>query len=296
MRTLVFLLASIVAMNTLNAKELAPVPLWPNGAPGALGHGPNDIPTLTPFLPDPAKATGAAMVICPGGGYAGLAPYEGKDYALWLNQYGVAGFVLKYRLGSHGYHYPVEFEDGTRAMRWVRAHASKWNLDAHRIGIMGSSAGGHLASMVLTHFDSGDPNALDLIRRESSRPDLGILCYPVITMGPWTHQGSKRNLLGPHPDPHLAWRLSSQLQVTPKTPPCFIWQTAADPTVPVENSLMFAEALQRAGVPFALHIYERGRHGLGLGDKPPFRHPLPWTKECLRWLHLHGFVKMEIGP
>src|SRR6202000_3100021 len=133
--------------------------LWPNGAPGALGTSTNDIPTITPYIADPTNATGAAMVICPGGGYAHLAPHEGNDYALWLNQHGVTCFVLKYRLGSSGYHNPAMIEDAARAVRWVRAHANDYKIDTHRVGIMGSSAGGHLASTLLTHFDAGNAEA-----------------------------------------------------------------------------------------------------------------------------------------
>jgi acetyl esterase/lipase len=199
--------------------------------------------------------------------------------------------VLKYRLGLAGYHYPVEFEDGTRAMRWVRAHAADYKIDPHRVGIMGSSAGGHMASMQLTHFDSGNPNSDDPVERQSSRPDLGILCYPVITMGEFAHQGSKDNLLGKHPSDKLVKRLSSELQVTTNTPPCFIWCTYEDKTVPVENSLMFAEALRKNHVPFDLHIYQKGGHGMGLKDKPPFAHPHPWAGDCLFWLTAQDFVE-----
>jgi len=266
--------ALAVLISTLimsRAEVLSPIPLWPDGAPGALGTRSQDIPTLTPYLPDAIPqggTTGAAMVICPGGGYAHLAPHEGNDYALWLNQHGITCFVLKYRLGSGGYHYPVEFEDGTRAMRWVRAHAADYKIDPHRVGIMGSSAGGHMASMQLTHFDSGNTNSDDPVERQSSRPDLGILCYPVISMGEYAHQGSKENLLGKHPSGKLVKLLSSELQVKTNTPPCFIWSTYEDKTVPVENSLMFAEALRTNHVPFDLHIYQKGSHGMGLKDKP----------------------------
>jgi acetyl esterase/lipase len=273
------------------AQIQTPIPLWPNGAPGALGTNVNDIPTLTPYLPDATNATGAAMVICPGGGYDHLAPHEGNDYALWLNQHGVTCFVLKYRLGSHGYHYPAEFQDVTRAMRWARAHVVNYKIDPERIGIMGSSAGGHLASTLMTHFDLGDTNSSDEIERQSSRPDLGVLCYAVITMGKFTHQGSKENLLGKNPSPGLVKYLSSELQVKTNTPPCFIWCTYEDNTVPVENSLMFAEALRKNHVPFALHIYQKGGHGMGLKDKPPFAHPHPWAGDCLFWLKAQGFVK-----
>jgi len=274
----------------LHAEIQPPLPLWPNGAPGALGTSSNDIPTLTAYLPDPTNVTGAAMVICPGGGYAHLAPHEGNDYALWLNQHGVAGFVLKYRLGSSGYRHPAMLQDAERAVRTVRANAAQWHIDPKRVGIMGSSAGGHLASTLMTHFEPGDTNAADPIERESSRPDLGILCYPVITFGEFAHVGSRDNLLGKNPSPELVKLLSNELQVTKNTPPCFIWQTFDDKTVPVENSLLFATALRRAGVPFDLHIYQHGRHGLGLDDKPPFNHPHPWAADCLFWLKAQGFV------
>jgi acetyl esterase/lipase len=267
-----------------------PIPLWPGGAPGALGTYTNDIPTLTPYLPEPASATGAALVICPGGGYTGLAAHEGNDYALWLNQHGVAGFVLKYRLGSSGYRHPAMLQDAARAVRLVRAQAGDWKIDPKRVGIMGSSAGGHLASTLLTHFDSGNPAAADPIERQSSRPDIGILCYAVISMGQYTHGGSKNALLGPNPSPELVQLLSNELQVTTNTPPCFLWTTFEDRTVPMENSMLFASALRKNNVPFALDIYQKGGHGLGLADKPPFSHPHPWAADCLVWLQTQKFV------
>jgi acetyl esterase/lipase len=261
------------------------ISLWPEGAPGALGKDDKDIPTLTPYPANPAEASGAAMVVCPGGGYGGLAPHEGKDYALWLNEHGITAFVLEYRLGANGYRHPRMLEDAARALRLVRGRADEWKVDPKRIGIMGSSAGGHLASTLLTHFDSGDPGAMDPIERQSSRPDLGILCYPVISMGPNTHEGSKNNLLGKDPAPELVKLLSNELQVTAKTPPCFVWHTWEDKAVKVENSLEFAAALQKAGVPFDLHIYQKGAHGIGLANGHP------WTKDCLFWLKTQGFVK-----
>ena len=267
------------------------IPLWPNGAPGALGNTTNDIPTVTPYLPEPTNATGAAMVICPGGGYGGLAPHEGKGYALWLTQHGVTCFVLKYRLGSHGYRHPAMLNDAARAVRWVRAHADDYKIDSHRVGIMGSSAGGHLASTLLTHFDEGDKKSSDVVERLSSRPDLGILCYAVISMGEFAHRGSRNNLLGTNPPPALWKSLSNELQVTTDTPPCFLWTTLEDQSVLMENTMMFAEALRKNHVPFALHIYEKGRHGLGLNDLPPFLHPHPWAADCLFWLKERGYSK-----
>jgi len=273
------------------AEMQSPVPLWPDGAPGARGTNATDIPTLTTFLPDGTNATGAAMVICPGGGYAGLASHEGKDYALWLNQHGITCFVLKYRLGSGGYHHPAMLNDATRAVRWVRAHAGEFKLDTHRVGIMGSSAGGHLAATLMTHFVAGDTNAAEVIEQQDSRPDLGILCYPVISMGGFTHGGSKENLLGKNPAPELVALLSNELQVTPSTPPCFLWTTFEDTLVPIENTLMFAAALQKNHVPFDLHVYQKGGHGMGLGDRvAPFVHAHPWANDCLFWLRQHKFA------
>ena len=289
------ILAALLAVGSMtvwsNAQMKDPIPLWPDGAPGALGNEAKDIPTLTLYLAEATSASGAAIVICPGGGYGGLAAHEGQDYALWLNQQGVSGFVLKYRLGSGGYRHPRMLEDAARAVRLVRAHASEWRVDPKRIGVMGSSAGGHLASTLLTHFDSGNPDAADAIARQSSRPDVGILCYAVITMGKYTHQGSKNNLLGKDPSPELVKLLSNELQVTSQTPPTFVWHTAEDSAVPVENSLDFAAALRRAKVPFDLHVYQKGRHGIGLADKAPFSNPHPWAKDCVFWLKQQGFVK-----
>lgn len=260
-------------------------PLWENGAPGALGNEAKDIPTLTVYPAAEGTATGAAMVICPGGGYGGLAGHEGKDYAEWLAKNGVTSFVLKYRLGSGGYKHPRMLEDAARALRTVRARASEWGVDAARIGIMGSSAGGHLASTLLTHFDGGKPEAEDPIEKQSSRPTLGILCYPVVTFGDKTHQGSKKNLIGENPPEELVTLLSNEKQVTKETPPTFLWHTMEDTAVPAENSMLFAMALQANKVPYELHIYEKGRHGIGLANGHP------WTEQCLRWLKLHEFVK-----
>ena len=268
----------------------SPIPLWPQGAPGALGKEEKDIPALTPYPVAGSTTPTAAVVVCPGGGYGGLASHEGKDYALWLNQQGISAFVLRYRLGSQGYRHPRMLEDASRAVRWVRFNASQYQVDSKRVGIMGSSAGGHLASTLLTHFDPGNTAATDPIDRASSRPDFGILCYPVITMGTNTHQGSKNNLLGKDPSPELVKLLSNELQVTPETPPTFIWHTWEDKAVKVENSLEFASALQRNGVPFDLHIYQNGRHGIGLADQPPFKKAHPWSRDLFFWLKQRGLA------
>lgn len=265
------------------------VRLWPGDAPGALGTKPEDVPTLTPFLVK-HEGPGPAIVICPGGGYGMLADHEGATYAQYLNTQGISCFVLKYRLGSNGYRHPAMLQDASRAVRLVRSKAAQWKIDPKRVGVMGSSAGGHLASTLLTHFDKGDPNAKDPADKESSRPDIGILCYAVISMGPNTHQGSKDNLLGPNPSSELVKGLSNELQVTPNTPPCFIWHTQEDGAVKVENALEFAAALQQNHVQFDLHIYQNGGHGIGLADGPPFQHVHPWAKDLIFWLRERKFV------
>ena len=265
-------------------------PLWPNGAPGALGKEDKDIPTLTPFFPSAAKASEAAMVVLPGGGYGGLAAHEGKDYALWLNEQGITAFVLKYRLGPAGYRHPAMLQDAARSIRLVRAKASEWNLDPKRIGIMGFSAGGHLASTAGIHFDGGTASAADPIDRVSSRPDFMILCYPVISfITPYAHRGSMRNLLGENPDPKLAASLSNETQVTPQTPPTFLFHTTGDTGVPPENSVLFYLALRKAGVPAEMHIYERGEHGVGLALFDPVLSSWPGRLEG--WLRLNGWTR-----
>lgn len=288
------ILALLATLAALAVGALAQeIPLWPQGAPGALGTEPKDIPTVTFFPADAQTASGAALVICPGGAYAKLAEHEGRGYAEFFAKNGVACFVLKYRLGSDGYRHPRMLEDAARAVRFVRSKAADFKIDTKRVGIVGSSAGGHLASTLATHFDAGNPAAADPIDRESSRPDLAVLCYAVITMGDNTHAGSRKNLLGDNPSPELVRSLSNELQVTPQTPPCFIWHTWEDPVVKVENSLDFAVALKKAGVPFDLHIYQKGGHGLGLGKNlPPGQH-LPWTGDCIYWLKAQGFIKQD---
>ena len=274
-----------------NAHSHPEFPLWKDGTPGALGTTPDDIPTLTPYLPEAGEASGAAIVVCPGGAYGYLAGHEGRAYAEWLRANGVAAFVLKYRLGTNGYRHPAMLHDAARALRTVRAGAQEWRLDAKRVGIIGSSAGGHLAATLLTHFDSGTPASKDPVERVSSRPDVGILCYPVISMEAITHEGSKVNLLGEAPSPQLVDDLSNENRVTTETPPCFMFHTWEDDGVQIENALAFASALQAHGVRFDLHVYEAGGHGMGLGKDardPTKLHP--WTSDCLYWLRLHGFV------
>lgn len=267
----------------------SPIPLWINGAPGALGDQPQDIPTLTRFDPAPGKANGASLLVLPGGGYQHLAPHEGEGYARWFARHGITCHVLKYRLGSDGYRHPCMLQDAARALRMVRMFARQEGLDPARVGIIGSSAGGHLASTLLTHFDAGQPDHADPFERESSRPDFGILCYPVISGVSFPHQGSFKNLLGENAPAELVRSLSNELNVTKETPPTYIWHTADDGAVPVQNALLFADALQRAGVPFDLHVYEHGRHGLGLpvtnAEAPP------WDVNCLFWLKQRDVIR-----
>lgn len=272
------------------------LPLWPaaggdrNPAPGAQGTEDRDIPTITAYLPRAVAPGTPAVVVCPGGGYTGLAMnHEGRQVANYLNSLGIAAFVLKYRLGPR-YHHPVELGDAQRAIRTLRAKAGEWGLAADRIGIMGFSAGGHLTASASTHFDAGKPDAADPIERVSSRPDFAILGYPVISLvEPWTHQGSKKALLGDNPDPALAKSLSGENAVTAETPTTFIFQTNADTTVPAENSLVYFLALRKAGVKAEMHIFETGPHGVGLAGNDPALSE--WSRLLTNWLRVKGVIK-----
>ncbi len=269
-----------------------PSPLWPGPAPGARGTADDDRPTLTVYRPDASRRTGATLLILPGGAYSGLAAHEGQGYAERFAADGITCYVLRYRLGSKGYRHPVMLQDAARALRTVRAWARRDGLDPAKVGVIGSSAGGHLASTLATHFDDGDPQSADPVERVSSRPDVVILCYPVITMkDPYAHSGSRRALLGEAPSADLIDDLSNETRVTSRTPPTFVWHTVEDRSVPVENSLLFAAALRRTGVPFALHVFEPGAHGLGVGR--PGRPAPPWYDLCLGWLRLRSFVPAE---
>ena len=224
-----------------------------------------------------------AVVVCPGGGYRGLAmDHEGRQIALWLNSQGIAAFVLKYRLGPR-YRHPAMLQDAQRAIRTVRARASSLGLAPNRVGIWGFSAGGHLASTAGTHFDDGNAGSADPIERAGSRPDFMVLAYPVISFTTeYVHRGSRTNLLGDNPDPALIEKLSSEKQVTARTPPAFLFHTNADKDVPPENSVLFYLALRRAGVPAEMHIYEEGPHGVGLA---PFDAALSsWPARLADWL------------
>jgi acetyl esterase/lipase len=288
-----FLLLLALVPLTLSATErpTEPLRLWSGQAPESLGDADKDTPTLTPFWPDAAKATGAAVIVFPGGGYRSLAAHEGTPFAQWLASQGIAAFVLKYRLTTDGYKVPTTFLDGARAVRTVRSHAADWGLDPKRIGVIGSSAGGHLAAMTVTQFDAGKADSADAVERVSSRPDLAILCYGFILFDEPNGDREER-FLGPNGTPEQKRFLSPRLNVRSDTPPCFIWQTGEDDKVPAENAFAFATALRAKSIPFDLHIYKEGKHGIGLGTKDGDAAKMhPWTRDAAFWLTQQGFAK-----
>ncbi len=237
--------------------------LWPQGAPGALGTADTDKPRLLVFLPK-ENTTHMGVLVAPGGSYSHLSMQkEGADIAHWLNDHGIAAFVLVYRLGPN-YHHPIEIHDAQRALRLVRSRSAEFGIT--KLGMWGFSAGGHLAATAGTLYDAGNPASTDLIDQQSSRPDFLILCYPVITLEePYAHAGSSRFLLGDKPDPAAIDLLSAEKHVTAQTPPTFLYATTDDHTVPVINSVLFYEALIKAGVPAEMHLFQHGGHGSGLG-------------------------------
>ena len=286
MRTLICFL--LLGTSFLGAAE-RPAPgtvrlLWPDGAPGALGAEPKDKPQITVYLPQGETKTDCAVVVCPGGGYANLAlDHEGKQIADWFNSLGVAAFILEYRHSGKGYREPYPLTDALRAVRTVRANAAEWGINPAKIGVMGFSAGGHLASTVGTLFTEGDANAADPIEKASSRPDFLILCYPVIAFGePYCHGGSMKNLLGDNPSQELIDRYATHKQVTEKTPPTFIFQTDEDATVPAENGVAFYLALRKNKVPAEMHIYRLGPHGVGLSRGRVGTET--WPELCRLWM------------
>jgi acetyl esterase/lipase len=268
--------------------DLQVIPLWAGGAPGALGDAPTDRPQITVYLPRQSNST--AVIVAPGGGYTNLAMnHEGRQVANWLNAMGVTAFVLQYRLGPR-YHHPVELGDAQRAIRLVRSRAAEFRINPERIGMLGFSAGGHLTATAGTHFDAGSPSAADPIDRVSSRPDFLVLAYPVITMNPeFTHAGSRRSLLGENPDPRLQEELSNELRVTAQTPPTFLFHTTNDNGVPVMNSVVFYQALVKAGVPAEMHLFANGPHGVGLALNDPALSE--WPKLLEGWLRARGLLQ-----
>jgi acetyl esterase/lipase len=260
-------------------KKMDETRLWVGQAPGQKGTQPEDTPALERVRPK-GEATGAAMLICQGGGYAGLAEHEGLPVAHWLAGQGITAFVLRYRFAPR-YPHPYPWIDAKRAMRVIRERASTWNLEADRVGILGFSAGGHLAASVATRYDKGDKFAADRVERKSCRPDLQVLIYPVITLGKHTDPGTRANLLGTRPDEQLVEELSLETQVNAKTPPAFLVHSVCDKVVPVENSDLYEKALKKAGVECAYLRLKQGAHGFGL-------HP-GWTEACAAWLRARDF-------
>jgi acetyl esterase/lipase len=269
----------------------APVPLWANGAPGALGSSEEDTPTIAAFIPA-SNPTKTAVIVAPGGGYVHLSmAKEGSDVAAWLNAHGVAAFVLRYRLGPK-YHNPIELGDAQRAMRTVRADAAKYGIAPDHIGMWGFSAGGHLTASAGTMFDAGNAAAADPIDQQSSRPDFLILAYPVITMeDPYVHKGSRQYLLGDSPTQAEMDAMSPELHVTAQTPPAFLFSTTDDHTVPIMNSVMFYSALVKAGVPAEMHIFQHGAHGSGLAPTNPQLRP--WTELLIKWMRERGYAAAD---
>jgi acetyl esterase/lipase len=271
-------------------QEPETLPLWKGRAPGAVGDAAEDTPTITVYMPPNTAGPMTAVVVAPGGGYRALSMNkEGRLPASYFNSLGIAAFVLKYRLGPK-YHHPIELGDMQRALRMVRSRASELHIAPDRIGVMGFSAGGHLAATASTHFDNGNASAADPIDRVSSRPDFAILGYPVITLTePWTHQGSRTFLLGDNANADLARSLSLETRVTKETPPTFLFHTNADTAVPVENSLHYFLALRKAGVPAEMHVFKDGPHGVGMPMNDTALSE--WPKVLANWLRASGFLR-----
>lgn len=268
------------------AGEAAPELLWPTGAPSATGTADTDKPAIYTYLPPIEKNNGTAVLICPGGGYGALVmSYEGAGVARWLNSYGITGIVLKYRFAP--YRHPAPMQDVQRALRLVRSHAAEWKLKPDRIGVIGFSAGGHLASTAGTHFDAGNPSASDPVEKFGCRPDFMVLIYPVIDMGVYGHGGSRANLLGHNPLPELVTLLSNEKQVTAQTPPTFLAHAKTDKVVSSQNSALFAQALKEKGIPYEYLELPTGAHGLGCGVGPEW---VAWQTACINWLTGRGLI------
>ncbi|MCG6155158.1 alpha/beta hydrolase [Rubinisphaera margarita] len=293
MKTLLAFLLTLLILpaGLIRAEDLVTpttVELWPDGAPAAKGDEPADRPTVTVYQPSVRFDKKCAVIVCPGGGYGGHAMgHEGAEIAGWLNSNRVTAFVLKYRLAP--YQHPVPMHDVQRAIRHVRANAKEYGIDPNKVGVLGFSAGGHLASTAVTHFDEGNSEASDPVDQQSCRPDFGILCYPVITMKtPTTHGGSRKNLLGSDPPEDLVELMSNELQVTDKTPPTFLFHTFEDTAVPPLNSVLFYQAMIEHKVPGELHIFQAGRHGVGLGRSIPATNA--WSTLAENWMRSNSWI------
>ena len=282
---------SILFLSSLAADPVPKTaPLYEGKAPHAVGDSPSDKPELTAYRPE--KPNGTAVVVCPGGGYGGLAmSYEGKEVGEFFAKIGVTAFVLKYRTANKERPGPLgeaPLADVQRAIRTARAKAKEYDLDPKRIGVMGFSAGGHLASTAATHFDAGLKEG-DAIDKTSCRPDFAVLAYPVVTMEAGvTNGGTRHNLLGPNPDPKLIDLYSNEKQVTKDTPPTFIFHTSADTAVMPENAVRFYLACKKAGVPIEMHIYEKGAHGVGLGRGE--KSVAAWPDRLADWMKARGLL------
>ncbi|SDC81808.1 alpha/beta hydrolase [Paenibacillus amylolyticus] len=258
------------------------IPLWDHAAPYAAQGHEDEMPHLIPFIQPGSES---AVIVCPGGGYGFLADHEGAPIAELLNRAGISAFVLKYRVAPH--QHPAPITDGQRAIRYVRAHAERYGINPAKIAVLGFSAGGHLTATLGTLYDEGQPDHEDPIERQSSRPDRVILCYPVITMESYGHAGSRENLLGSDATAEQIKAFSAEQQVRADAPEAFIWHTSADQAVPVENSLRYALALGEHGIPYDLHVFEKGSHGLGLAED---NHAIRvWSDLCLTWLKNQGW-------
>jgi acetyl esterase/lipase len=271
--------------------NLPSVPLWNGPAPLSRGSSSDDTPRLFPYLLEKAARPTPAIILIPGGGYwEWCYEHESLHMADWFRERGIAAFTLFYRRAPHGYRHPAPMLDGQRAVRFVRSRAVEWNIDPAKIAILGFSAGGHLASTLATKFDDGDAKATDPVERQSCRPDFAALIYPVITLREpgAINGGSKTNLLGENPDPALVESLSSETQVTPRTPPTVLVHPADDTVVPIENSRLMLAALQKAGVPCELQEYPKGGHGFGFGPKQTLA-PAHWLDRVQEWLEAQGF-------
>jgi acetyl esterase/lipase len=258
--------------------------LWPNGAPGAKGNDTNDKPTMSIYLPAKEKATGSAVVIFPGGGYQMVAiDHEGRQVARWLNELGIAAFVVDYRHRGRGYGHPAPIQDAQRAIRTVRSRSAEFSIEPNKIGVIGFSAGGHLASTAGTHFNEKFYEPVDANDGASARPDFMILIYPLISMGP---SGSRIALLGRNASQELADKFSNEKQVDSNTPPTFLVHATDDKTVPAENSISFYLACKKAHVPAEIHIWQKGEHGFGLGK--PGTPVSRWPALCADWMNNMG--------
>jgi acetyl esterase/lipase len=286
--TLFFSIAIITVAMPAWAVGPTPTPLWPGDVPNALGKEEPDTPTVRIHKPPQGKSNGAAVVVCPGGGYSIIAmDHEGSQVAHFLNSKGITALVLRYRLSP--YRHPVPLSDAQRAIRYARANAESLGISPKRIGVMGFSAGGHLASTAATHFDAGKPDATDPVDKVSCRPDFLILGYPVISLtAEFAHKGSVGNLLGNNADQAQLDNLSNEKQVTKDTPPTFLFHTAEDTGVPPENSLAFFAALRKHKVPAELHIYQQGPHGVGLAPGDPALNT--WKDRLIDWLRQNAFL------